>query len=135
MTAWVIDNRTTYDGQHGLGCKPLQLGAVVAECPTAFGGITIRDPSTIDKPCPTVAELDALGLKHAHLCKAAPQMLAALRELRDAEAAAEAHERSCMYCAADAGGCPEEAVFARMELAIEARDSAIASAEGRELPA
>jgi hypothetical protein len=78
---WVIDNRSHYDWPAGGHQAPLQLGAVVAECPTAFGGITIRDPSTIGKPCPTVAELDALGLRHAHLCKAAPCMLAALKAL------------------------------------------------------
>lgn len=79
---WVIDNRSIYEGQHGLGMKPTQLGAVIAECPTAFGTHTVRAPSTIGKPCPTKAELDALGLAHAHLVKAAPELLAELEKAR-----------------------------------------------------
>lgn len=74
---WVIDDRTHYDWPAGGHQEPLQLGAVVAECPTSFGGHTIRDRSTIGKPCPTVAEGDAIGLANAHLCKAAPKLLAA----------------------------------------------------------
>lgn len=129
--SWVIDNRTTYEGQNGLGCKPLQLGAVVAECPTAFGTHTIRDTSTIGKPCPSKEELDALGLRNAHLCKAALTMLEALREWRDAEAAIEEHERTCIY--ADCGGCPDSCVDggALMDRAVAMRNAAITSAEGR----
>lgn len=78
---WVIDNRSHYDWPAGGHQAPLQLGAVVAECPTAFGGHTIRAPHTIGKPCPTIDAMDAEGLANAHLCKAAPEMLAALVRL------------------------------------------------------
>lgn len=81
---WVIDDRSIYEGQHGLGMQPTQLGAVVAECPTAFGTHTVRAPSTIGKPCPTKAELDAQGLANAHLVKAAPDLLAASKTALEA---------------------------------------------------
>lgn len=72
---WVIDDRSHYAEPAGGHQAPLQLGAVVADCPTAFGGHTIRAPHTIGKPCPTKAELDTQGLANAHLVKAAPELL------------------------------------------------------------
>lgn len=78
---WIIDNRSHYTEPAGGNQKPLQLGAVIAECPTAFGGYTIRAPYTIGKPCPTKADLDAEGLANAYICKAAPEMLRELEKL------------------------------------------------------
>lgn len=80
---WVIDDRSSLDMQAGGHQAPQQLGNVIAECPTSFGGHTIRDRSTIGKPCPTVAEGDALGLQHAYLLKAAPLLLRELKNARE----------------------------------------------------
>lgn len=115
---WIIDNRTTYRGQHGLGQKPLQLGAVVAECPTAFGTHTIRDTSTIGKPCPSKEELDAIGLRNAHLCKAAPALLSELSAL----------VALCRGWIDDT----EDVYPAGLQNAVARADAAIASAEGRD---
>lgn len=75
---WIIDNRSHYAEPAGGHQKPLELGAVIAECPTAFGGYTVRDPSTIGKPCPSKEELDRLGLAHATAIAALPELIAAL---------------------------------------------------------
>jgi len=113
---WVIDDRSLYDGQNGLGMAPVSLGAVVAECPTAFGSHTIRAPHTIGKPCQTKEAMDAEGLANAHLVKAAPELLHALQEVSWA---------FCLLVAAS--GDFSELNAKAMDLA----NAAIASAEGR----
>ncbi len=81
---WIIDDRSHYEQPAGGHQKPLELGAVIAECPTAFGGHTVRDPSTIGKPCPSKDELDRLGLAHATAIAALPELIAALESAESA---------------------------------------------------
>lgn len=122
LSPWVIDNRATHEGQHGLGSKPLALGAVVAEIPTAFGTHTVRDSSTIGKPCPSKDELDALGLQRAHMVKALPLLIPAAREALATFKRQLLSERSCglPFCGDDE------------HEAIRLLTAALACAEGRE---
>ena len=71
---WVIDNRSVTEGG---------AGHVVAECPTAFGSITVRAPHTAHQACPPTEELDSQGMKNAALIIAAPDLLAALKKLEE----------------------------------------------------
>lgn len=73
---WVIDDRSLYEEGSGLNAKPVSLGNVVAECPTAFGSHVVRASGTAGLACPTVAAMDATGLANARLVVAAPILLA-----------------------------------------------------------
>lgn len=76
---WVIDNRSVSDAEPQANSGRRALGDVIAECPTAFSGNTIRAPHTAHESCPTKEVLDERGIANARLVCAAPDLLAEMK--------------------------------------------------------
>lgn len=90
---WRIDDRTATDGARG---------HVICNVELAFDTVAIRAEPT-GLACPSVRELDALGMAHAGMIRAIPEILAFLRDVASYECCCSSQPRtgsSCWQCRA-----------------------------------